>query len=149
MVNEEQQHHSAQLPSWAWNQSRQPYPQTPQDFPSTEYTDWNPNLSALYANTDCFASPGPQEDLRYQQLQYLSVPRWPSMLKTCLEAGVGPIGPHCVQVTGPISSGPSLSSGAAESSRRPSRRTLTDYDRRQICRYAEKNPSAKQNDIGG
>ena len=86
-----------------------------------------------------------------QQLQPLVMPQWPSMLNSQSHQPFQPAYPQGVQPIQPMTMAPLPTPISATSSRSAStpRKTLTDADRKQMCQYAEDNPSAKQTEIGG
>lgn len=91
------------------------------------------------------APPQPTHTTQHQQLLPLimpSHPTWPSML-------TNPAGYQAAPVSMPPVSAP-LKTTKLPAIHAPSpRKTLTDDDRRRMCRYHEENPSVKQTEIGG
>ena len=80
------------------------------------------------------------------QLPILPMQSWPSMLTNPVpypgQIGIPAVAPPPVAASVPATTKPSRSTSSTP------RRTLTDDDRRRMCRYHEENPTAKQLDIG-
>ncbi|KAG9579640.1 hypothetical protein KCU77_g8693, partial [Aureobasidium melanogenum] len=128
-----------------WSE-QQPYPHSYHGTPAQEYTGFGWGSPPLPMHSAAFSQSPPLRPT-HQQLQPLMMP-WPSMIGSqqtfypplLPQAQVGTISPPTVT---PVSAGSSTRSGG------PSvRKTLSDDDRRRMCKYAEENPTAKQTEIG-
>ncbi|KAG9672048.1 hypothetical protein KCU87_g6043, partial [Aureobasidium melanogenum] len=128
-----------------WSE-QQPYPHSYHGTPAQEYTGFGWGSPPLPMHSAAFSQSPPLRPT-HQQLQPLMMP-WPSMIGSqqtfypplLPQAQMGTISPPTVT---PISAGSSTRSGG------PSvRKTLSDDDRRRMCKYAEENPTAKQTEIG-
>ena len=87
----------------------------------------------------------------HQQLQPLIMPQWPSVLagQHSSSYSAPPLATAPTLPT-PISSAPYSATPTPVTASGPTpRRTLTDNDRRRMCKYAEDNPTMKQTEIGG
>lgn len=87
--------------------------------------------------------PSSHHQSHHSQLPMLIMPShaWPSML-------TNPVSYPTAPMTAPaVSSAPPAKPLRTTSTSTP-RRTLTDDDRRRMCRYAHDNPTAKQSEIG-
>lgn len=124
--------------------------QTHHQSPVHEYGSFNFTpmpIEPLYANV---SMPPPQHTrlTSHHQLQPLMVPPWPSKLTqhSAYPTSVYHQTPvTTTPITTPVSAPPTTGRHHSE---RP-RKTLTDADRRRMCKYAEDNPSVKQTEIGG
>ncbi|KAH0272950.1 hypothetical protein KCU91_g6297, partial [Aureobasidium melanogenum] len=125
---------------------QQPYPHSYHGTPAQEYTGFGWGSPPLPMHSAAFSQSPPLRPT-HQQLQPLMMP-WPSMIGSqqtfypplLPQTQVGTISPPTVT---PVSAGSSTRSGG------PSvRKTLSDDDRRRMCKYAEENPTAKQTEIG-
>jgi hypothetical protein len=88
----------------------------------------------------------------YQQLQPLitspQLPIWPSMLNSQSSNYSSP--PYSVTAhvpSAPMATPASATKAVGRSGTNP-RKTLTDLDRRNMCKYAEEHPTTKQTEIG-
>jgi hypothetical protein len=85
----------------------------------------------------------------HQQLQPLMVPAWPSLLTSQSNYANGVMMSAApVTMTPTVATPRSAPPATGRQSERP-RKTLTDEDRRRMCKFAEKNPTVKQTEIGG
>lgn len=87
----------------------------------------------------------------HQQLQPLIMPQWPSMLTSQHQSSYSaPALTTAPTLPTPISTGPYSAAPTPVTAHGPTpRKTLTDNDRRKMCKYAEDNPTMKQTEIGG
>lgn len=141
-----------QSPSTTWSVAQSPhiYPHSHHGTPAQEYSGFvfsSPPLP-IESNGSTFAPTNHQRP--YHQLQ-LVMPQWPSMLNghQSMSQPYHPSFSHVVQPMQPIMGGlPTPVSATSLRSASTPRRTLTDTDRKEMCRYAEKNPDKKQTEIG-
>jgi hypothetical protein len=150
MADEKHQPAFQSSPSMTWGRSPHVYPHSHHGTPAQEYSTFHfpsPNLSI---GTSTFENAMPQRPV-HQQLQPLVMPQWPSMLNSHPSQPYQPAYPQPVQPIQPMTLAPLPTPISATSSRSGStpRKTLTDLDRKQMCQYAEENPTAKQTEIGG
>jgi hypothetical protein len=86
----------------------------------------------------------PTQRTIHPQLQPMLVPQWPSILyqSTCQPPAL---------FSAPVPITPASATRIKDSSThsRSSRKSLSDSDRRRMCLYRDKNPTAKQTEIGG
>jgi hypothetical protein len=124
-----------------------PY-QSHHQSPVHEYTAFNFSglpIEPMYVTTATMPPPQPRS---HQQLQPLMVPPWPSQL-TSNSTYHTPVYHHTpVSATTPVTTPMSAPPTTGRHSDRP-RKTLTDADRRRMCKYAEEHPNVKQTEIGG
>jgi hypothetical protein len=132
-----------------WVTNTSPF-QSHHQSPVQEYGSFNFSpmpIEPLYGNV---SMPPPQHTrlTSHHQLQPLMVPPWPSQLTNHPTYPTSAY-PHnsvtTTPITTPVSAPPTT---GRHHSDRP-RKTLTDADRRRMCKYAEENPSVKQTEIGG
>jgi hypothetical protein len=150
MADEKHQPAFQTSPSMNWGRSPHIYPHSHHGTPAQEYSTFHfpsPNLSI---GGTTFENTMPQRPV-HQQLQPLVMPQWPSMLNSHQSQPFQPAYPQPVQPIQPMTLAPLPTPISATSSRSGStpRKTLTDLDRKQMCQYAEENPTAKQTEIGG
>lgn len=150
MADEKHQPAFQSSPSMTWGRNPHVYPHSHHGTPAQEYSTYHfpsPNLSL---GTSTFENAMPQRPV-HQQLQPLVMPQWPSMLNSHQSQPFQPAYPQPVQPIQPMTLAPLPTPISATSSRSGStpRKTLTDLDRKQMCQYAEENPTAKQTEIGG
>ncbi|KAK6005975.1 hypothetical protein QM012_006385 [Aureobasidium pullulans] len=127
-----------------WSE-QQPYPHSYHGTPAQEYTGFGWGSPPLPMHSAAFSQSPPLRPT-HQQLQPLMMP-WPSMIGSqqpfypplLPQTQLGTISPPTVT---PVSAGSSNRSGPSV------RKTLSDDDRRRMCKYAEENPTAKQTEIG-
>ena len=137
-----------------------PFEPSPHLSPAHEYTGFDdvptsPNQS-MNVSTETNLTQIHPPSRPMQALRPLVVPPWPSTL-TGLSSFATPIlpTPPSSTVTTVSSSAASLSAPISAVSNRSirsnstPRRTLTDTDRRRMCRYHEEHPTVKQTEIGG
>ncbi|KAH0276033.1 hypothetical protein KCU91_g4137, partial [Aureobasidium melanogenum] len=147
MDNDSEQQHPATFDSipMRWSE-QQPYPHSYHGTPAQEYTGFGWGSPPLPMHSAAFSQSPPLRPT-HQQLQPLMMP-WPSMIGSqqtfypplLPQTQVGTISPPTVT---PVSAGSSTRSGGTSV-----RKTLSDDDRRRMCKYAEENPTAKQTEIG-
>ncbi|KAH0366163.1 hypothetical protein KCU65_g5593, partial [Aureobasidium melanogenum] len=147
MDNDSEQQHPATFDSipMRWTE-QQPYPHSYHGTPAQEYTGFGWGSPPLPMHSAAFSQSPPLRPT-HQQLQPLMMP-WPSMIGSqqtfypplLPQTQVGTISPPTVT---PVSAGSSTRSGGTSV-----RKTLSDDDRRRMCKYAEENPTAKQTEIG-
>ncbi|CAD0113806.1 unnamed protein product, partial [Aureobasidium uvarum] len=121
------------------------YPHSYHGTPAQEYTGFGWGSPQLPMHSAAFSQSPPLRPT-HQQLQPLMMP-WPSMIGSqqtfyphlLPQTQVGTTSPPTVT---PVSAGSSTRSGPSV------RKTLSDDDRRRMCKYAEENPTAKQTEIG-
>ncbi|CAD0090439.1 unnamed protein product, partial [Aureobasidium vineae] len=127
-----------------WSEQH-PYPHSYHGTPAQEYTGFGWGSPPLPMHSAAFSQSPPLRPT-HQQLQPLMMP-WPSMIGSqqtfypplLPQTQVGATSPPTVT---PVSVGSSTRSGPCV------RKTLSDDDRRRMCKYAEENPTAKQTEIG-
>jgi hypothetical protein len=127
-----------------WSE-QQAYPHSYHGTPAQEYPGFGWGSPPMPMQSAAFSQSPPLRPT-HQQLQPLMMP-WPSMIGSqqtyypplLPQAQVGTTSPPTVT---PVSAGSSARSGPSV------RKTLSDDDRRRMCKYAEENPSAKQTEIG-
>ena len=129
-----------------------PY-QSHHQSPVHEYTAFNFSglpMEPMYVTTAPPPMMPPQaRSTSHQQLQPLMVPPWPSQLTSANSAYPSAMFHHTpVSATTPITTPMSAPPTTGRHSDRP-RKTLTDADRRRMCKYAEDHPTVKQTEIGG
>ncbi|KAI5248175.1 hypothetical protein E4T43_01647 [Aureobasidium subglaciale] len=121
------------------------YPHSYHGTPAQEYTGFGWGSPPLPMHSAAFPQSPPLRP-SHQQLQPLMMP-WPSMIGSqqifypslLPQTQVGATSPPTVTS---VSAGSSIRSGPSV------RKTLSDEDRRRMCKYAEDNPTAKQTEIG-
>ncbi|KAI5205830.1 hypothetical protein E4T39_02953 [Aureobasidium subglaciale] len=143
--NSEQQHQTTfdSIPM-RWSEQHS-YPHSYHGTPAQEYTGFGWGSPPLPMHSAVFSQSPPLRP-SHQQLQPLMMP-WPSMIGSqqtfypplLPQTQVGATSPPAVT---PVSAGSSIRSGPSV------RKTLSDEDRRRMCKYAEDNPTAKQTEIG-
>jgi hypothetical protein len=139
-------HHEVQDP-WAGSNSS-PYASQHQSpvYEHTGFTFSSNPMETMYMTTTSMLPPQTRMT-SLQQLQPLMVPPWPSQL-TNTSPYHTPVYTHtpssATSIPTPVSAPPTT----GRQSDRP-RKTLTDSDRRRMCKYAEDNPNVKQTEIGG
>jgi hypothetical protein len=95
-----------------------------------------------------YSAPRPQQQRStHQQLQPLTVPPWPSLLTSQSNYANGAVMAAPVSMT-PVTATPKSAPATFRHHDRP-RKTLTDDDRRRMCKFAAENPAVKQTEIGG
>lgn len=127
-----------------WSE-QQSYPHSYHGTPAQEYQGFGWGSPPLPMQSAAFSQSPPLRPT-HQQLQPLMMP-WPSMIGSqqtfypplLPQAQVGTTSPPTVT---PVSAASSSRSGPSV------RKTLSDDDRRRMCKYAEENPTAKQTEIG-
>jgi len=139
-------YHEVQDP-WAGHNSS-PYASQHQSpvYEHTGFTFTTIPMENMYMTTT--SMPPPQSRMTsLQNLQPLMVPPWPSQLVNNSPYHT-PVYSHTPtsanSITTPVSAPPTT----GRNTDRP-RKTLTDADRRRMCKYAEDNPNVKQTEIGG
>ena len=155
MSNNDQAANYNTSPPAEWGQSPHIYPHSHHGTPAQEYTGFGFQPHTTFGGSI-------QQRPVQQQLQPLIMPQWPSMLNS--QAQPQPQSQHqqpanyqlpyppSVQPIQPMPPGPMhtpLSAPVSARSAPTPRKTLTDSDRRRMCKYAEDNPQAKQTEIGG
>lgn len=141
-------------PPSAWGDTPHVYPHSHHGTPAQEHSGFNFGFNTTHMPMEgaSFRSGLPHQRAMPAQLQPLIMPQWPSMLSSQSHAATyhQPVY-QPVQPLQPLTIGPLQTPVSATSSRSAStpRKTLTDADRKRMCEYAEKNPSAKQMEIGG
>jgi len=149
MADDQHQSTYQPSPSIPWGSSPQIYPHSHHGTPAQEYSSFHFGSPQLSLGSNTFETTMPQRPIQ-QQLQPLVMPQWPSMLNSQSHQTYQPTYPQTVQPIQPMTMAPLQTPISATSSRSAStpRKTLTDADRKQMCQYAEDNPSAKQTEIG-
>jgi hypothetical protein len=149
MADDQHQSTYQPSPSITWGRSPQIYPHSHHGTPAQEYSSFHFGSPQLSLGSNTFETTMPQRPIQ-QQLQPLVMPQWPSMLNSQSHQTYQPSYPQTVQPIQPMTMAPLQTPISATSSRSAStpRKTLTDADRKQMCQYAEDNPSAKQTEIG-
>jgi hypothetical protein len=146
MEDASEQHHFATFESipMGWPE-QQTYPHSHHGTPAQEYPGFGWGSPPLPMHQATFAQSPPLRP-SHHQLQPLMMPSWPSMLGS-QQAFYPTLVPQSqIGTTSPPTVTP-LSAGSARSG--PSvRKTLSDDDRRRMCKYAEENPGTKQTEIG-
>ncbi|KAI4726852.1 hypothetical protein E4T49_05353 [Aureobasidium sp. EXF-10728] len=146
MDDSSEQQHPATFDSIPMRWSEQhPYPHSYHGTPAQEYTGFGWGSPPFPMHSAAFSQSPPLRPT-HQQLQPLMMP-WPSMIGSqqtfypplLPQTQVGATSPPTVT---PVSAGSSTRSGPSV------RKTLSDDDRRRMCKYAEENPTAKQTEIG-
>jgi hypothetical protein len=150
MADDHQQSTYQHSPSITWGRSAHMYSHSHHGTPAQEYSDFHFGSPQLPLGSSTFENTMPQRPV-HQQLQPLVMPQWPSMLNSQSHPTFQPPYPQNLQPIQPMPIAPLTTPISATSSRSAStpRKTLTDSDRKQMCQYAEENPSAKQTEIGG
>jgi hypothetical protein len=145
---EQDQHHNGENygnDGWAEINS---YSSSQHQSPVHEYGNYGfmNHVTHSLPSEPTFSRMAPPPQTTHQQLLPLimpSHPTWPSMLLT------NPPGYQAQPATLPPVSAPAKPSKLPAIHAPSPRKTLTDDDRRRMCRYHEENPSVKQTEIGG
>jgi hypothetical protein len=135
--------------NWAVN-NHSPF-QSHHQSPVHEYAAFNFSaapIEPMYVTTANMPPP-PARSLSHQQLQPLTVPPWPSQLTGSSSAYPSTTMYHHNPVATNIISTPMSAPPTTGRHYDRPRKTLTDADRRKMCKYAEEHPNVKQTEIGG
>ncbi|THW35134.1 hypothetical protein D6D21_09280 [Aureobasidium pullulans] len=146
MEDSSEQQHPATFDSMPMRWSEQhSYPHSYHGTPAQEYTGFGWGSPPLPMHSSTFSQSPPLRP-SHQQLQPLMMP-WPSMLGS-QQTFYPPLLPQTqIGTTSPPTMTP-ISAGSSSRSGPSVRKTLSDDDRRRMCKYAEENPTAKQTEIG-
>lgn len=134
-----------------WTDQHNLYPHSHHGTPAQEYMAYNWGQPPLpdgmpYQQT----VPDAQYSMAYDQRLDPPMPQWPSQLtgdhSMYKTVAMPPL--QSIPLIDPFASS-SMPSASGPSNTPNPRRTLTDDDRRDMCRYAEAHPNLKQIEIGG
>ncbi|WPG98455.1 Hypothetical protein R9X50_00124600 [Acrodontium crateriforme] len=137
-------------PPTTWVQNTHIYPHSHHGTPAQEHSGFTFAPSQLPMEPSAFSGSAQQRP-SYPQL---IMPQWPSMNRhqthqqPYQQVNVQPMQvPQQTQST-PTNTLPTPVSATSTKSSMNPRKTLTDVDRRRMCKYAQENPECKQTEIG-
>lgn len=151
MADDERTSAYSSSPPTQWGPTPHVYPHSHHGTPAQEYVGFNFPHPQMPMEPSAFAGTLHHRPMP-QQLQPLVMPQWPSMLSNQPHhSAYQPMYPQPVSSIQPLSAGALQTPVSATSTRSAStpRKTLTDMDRKRMCKYAEEHPNSKQTEIGG
>lgn len=138
-------------PPATWAQNTHIYPHSHHGTPAQEHSGFNFAPSQLPMDPSAFSNSAQQRP-SYPQL---IMPQWPSMNRhqahqqSYQQLNVQPMQVAQQSQQTPTNTLPTPVSATSTKSNMNPRKTLTDVDRRRMCKYAQDNPECKQTEIGG